>query len=216
MATTYTPNYHLGKQTDHGDKFNMTVITDDMDIIDAQMKANADAAAVSNPQILDDYITADNIRFLFSGIRAGVFNMPDIGITSVPGSSYQPGVIRAYLIEAFQESSGKTMQILELASASKVFIRYRVAASGSWDPWVELTENYNIRSSTIDNTALENFHRGAMAGPLDTTITGAGSDIYGIVRAYEMGTLKYMQIAEAVDGTRRTRYQDGTNWSAWA
>ena len=215
MATTYTTNYHLGRQTDHGDKFDMDVITDDMDIIDAQMKANADAAAVSNPQILNDYITADDIRFLYSGVRTGVFNMPNIGILSVPGSSYQPGVIRAYLIEAFQESNGKTMQILELGYAGKVFMRYHVATSGSWDPWQELTEVYKISSSTIDNTALEDFHHGTMAGLLDTGITGAGSDIYGIVRAYEMGTLEYMQVAEAVDGTRKTRQYTSLAWTSW-
>lgn len=34
MATEYTPNINLGKQTDHSDKFDMTVITDNMDILD--------------------------------------------------------------------------------------------------------------------------------------------------------------------------------------
>ena len=33
MSTTYTPNYNLGKQTDHADKFDMTVITDNADKI---------------------------------------------------------------------------------------------------------------------------------------------------------------------------------------
>lgn len=40
MSTTYTTNYHLGKQTDTSDTFDMSVITDDMDIIDTQMKNN--------------------------------------------------------------------------------------------------------------------------------------------------------------------------------
>lgn len=34
MSVTYTPNLHLGKQTDHSDKFDMNVITDNMDKID--------------------------------------------------------------------------------------------------------------------------------------------------------------------------------------
>ena len=42
MATTYTTNYHLGKQTDHSDKFDMDVITDNMDIIDTQLKTQSD------------------------------------------------------------------------------------------------------------------------------------------------------------------------------
>lgn len=41
MATTYTPNYHLGKQTDENDTFDMSVITDNMDTIDSAMKTNA-------------------------------------------------------------------------------------------------------------------------------------------------------------------------------
>ena len=57
MATTYTTNYHLGKQTDHTDKFSMQVITDNMDTIDTQMKANADAAAAVTPSVESSDIT---------------------------------------------------------------------------------------------------------------------------------------------------------------
>lgn len=51
MSTTYTTNYHLGKQTDINDNFNMTVITDNMDIIDGQMKANADNILTLQEQV---------------------------------------------------------------------------------------------------------------------------------------------------------------------
>lgn len=37
MATTYTPNYNLGKQEDLSDLFDMSVITDDMDKIDTAL-----------------------------------------------------------------------------------------------------------------------------------------------------------------------------------
>jgi hypothetical protein len=37
MSTTYTTNYHLGKQEDTSDNFNMSVITDNMDIIDTAL-----------------------------------------------------------------------------------------------------------------------------------------------------------------------------------
>lgn len=40
MSTTYTTNYHLGKQTDTSDNFDMSVITDNMDIIDTQLNNN--------------------------------------------------------------------------------------------------------------------------------------------------------------------------------
>lgn len=47
MATTYTLNYHLGKQEDRSDKFVMKVITDNMDIIDEQLKATDDKATAA-------------------------------------------------------------------------------------------------------------------------------------------------------------------------
>lgn len=47
MATTYTPNYHLGKQEDRSDKFVMKIITDNMDIIDEQLKATDDKATAA-------------------------------------------------------------------------------------------------------------------------------------------------------------------------
>ena len=37
MATSYTQYYNLGKQTDHSDKFSMSVITDNMDKIDTAL-----------------------------------------------------------------------------------------------------------------------------------------------------------------------------------
>jgi hypothetical protein len=121
MATTYTPNYNLGKQEDYSDKFDMSVITDDMDIIDAQMKANADAAAAVTP---------------------------------------------------------------------------------------------TVESSTIDNTALASFYSGIKAGELAAEITGSSAE-YGIVRAYMLSETESMQIAEAVDGTRKTRYYTSSAWSSW-
>ena len=47
MATTYTPNYHLGKQEDRSDKFLMQVITKNMDIIDEQLKSTDDKATAA-------------------------------------------------------------------------------------------------------------------------------------------------------------------------
>ena len=44
MATTYTENYNLGKQEDHNDKFDMSVITGNMDIIDSVLAEKSDAA----------------------------------------------------------------------------------------------------------------------------------------------------------------------------
>lgn len=40
MATTYTPNYNLGKQEDKNDNFAMDVITENMDKIDAALSSH--------------------------------------------------------------------------------------------------------------------------------------------------------------------------------
>ena len=60
MATTYTENYHLGKQENHADKFRMDVITANMDIIDEQIKKNEDeiASAKGTYTTLSDRLNA--------------------------------------------------------------------------------------------------------------------------------------------------------------
>jgi len=40
MATTFTPNYNLGKQEDKNDKFSMDVINENMDKIDAALSSH--------------------------------------------------------------------------------------------------------------------------------------------------------------------------------
>lgn len=51
MSTTYTPNYNLGKQEDHADKFDMSVITENMDKLDAALHEQAeDISEVQNAQ----------------------------------------------------------------------------------------------------------------------------------------------------------------------
>jgi len=51
MSTTYTSNYNLGKQEDHADKFDMSVITENMDKIDTALHEQAeDISEVQNAQ----------------------------------------------------------------------------------------------------------------------------------------------------------------------
>lgn len=42
MAVTYTENYNLGKQENHSDKFDMAVITENMDKIDTALADKVD------------------------------------------------------------------------------------------------------------------------------------------------------------------------------
>ena len=57
MATTYTENYHLGKQENHADKFDMKVITDNMDKIDEALGDKAD-----NSNLNANYIGLGNVE----------------------------------------------------------------------------------------------------------------------------------------------------------
>lgn len=51
MGITYTPNYNLGKQEDHADKFDMSVITENADKLDAVLHEQAeDISEVQNAQ----------------------------------------------------------------------------------------------------------------------------------------------------------------------
>ena len=51
MSTTYTPNYNLGKQEDHADKFDMSVLTENADKIDTALYEQAeDISEVQNAQ----------------------------------------------------------------------------------------------------------------------------------------------------------------------
>lgn len=71
MSTTYTPNYNLGKQTDHADKFDMTVITDNADKIDTALHDHdtelADLEAGKQENLTSAQLAAAN-----SGVTAEV------------------------------------------------------------------------------------------------------------------------------------------------
>ena len=70
-------------------------------------------------------------------------------------------------------------------------------------------------TATIDNTALAEFYEGTITGELDAEITGS-SALAGVVRAYKTSSTDSIQIAEAIDGTRVTRYYTSSAWSSWA
>lgn len=71
MSTTYTPNYNLGKQTDHADKFDMTVITDNADKIDAALH-NHDEELEDLGEGKQDTLTPAQLAAVNSGVTAEV------------------------------------------------------------------------------------------------------------------------------------------------
>lgn len=140
MAVTYTQYYNLGKQLDTSDKFLMSVITDNMDIIDTTMKDNEVDIAQNKSLIA---ALTDTIEPLLTAIK----------------------------------------------------------------------------SVTITDSILADITYGVLAGVIDSTIHGT-ANTYGVVRCYTLnktsGAEVYMQIAEFVDGTKKTRYYSSAAWSAWA
>ena len=71
------------------------------------------------------------------------------------------------------------------------------------------------KTTAIDNTALAALFEGTVTGELAAEITG-GSAAAGVVRAYKTSSTDSIQIAEAIDGTRKTRYYTSSAWSSWA
>lgn len=72
-----------------------------------------------------------------------------------------------------------------------------------------------VKTTAIDNTALATLFEGIVTGELAAEITG-GSAAAGVVRAYKTSSTDSIQIAEAIDGTRKTRYYTSSAWSSWA
>ena len=158
MATTYTANYHLGKQTDHTDKFSMQVITDNMDTIDTQMKANADAAAAVTPSVESSDITTASIATFYEGTKAGKLS------TEISGTASQIyGVVRAYKV-----SSTDAIQIVDGADGTH---RTRYYTSGAWGEWL-----YTI-NPTIVSGAPPLTYTGSGNPIIDWEITGAAGGV---------------------------------------
>ena len=116
MATTYTSNYHLGKQTDKADKFNMTVITDNMDIIDAALADKED-----KPEAATAQISNTTLEEFFSGTMTGEL------AAEITGSSAAYGIVRAYTLD-----TSVYMQIAEVIDGTRLTRSY---TSGSWNSW---------------------------------------------------------------------------------
>ena len=71
-------------------------------------------------------------------------------------------------------------------------------------------------SASITTASLADMLEGTIAGELSTDITGGTAAMGGVVRAYKYSSTDAIQIAEAIDGTRVTRYYTSSTWSSWA
>ena len=78
MATTYTTNYNLGKQENHADKFDMDVITDNADKIDAALTGLQ--SGIDGKQAT---LTTDQLAAVNSGITAEKLAQDENNISSL-------------------------------------------------------------------------------------------------------------------------------------
>ena len=71
MSTTYTPNYNLGKQTDHADKFDMSVLTENADKLDAALHDH-DTELADLEANKQENLTSAQLAAVNSGVTAEV------------------------------------------------------------------------------------------------------------------------------------------------
>ena len=106
MATTYTPNYHLGKQTDPNDNFDMSVITANMDTIDSQMKTNADNIATAQQSIDDLSPVLTQILNTVGGIEQTT-NTINTNVTDIKNGIGDTAEILELILSGYQGASSK-------------------------------------------------------------------------------------------------------------
>lgn len=143
MGITYTTNYNLGKQEDLSDKFLMSVITNDMDIIDTTLYNKQDTLTSTQLDAVNSGITADIVSnitttistvnidntvlaTMYSGTICGV-----IDATIYNGNDDAYGIVRAYTLD---DTAGNEvyMQIAEFFDNTS---KTRLYSNNAWSVW---------------------------------------------------------------------------------
>jgi hypothetical protein len=106
MATTYTPNYDLGKQEDPKDLFNMDTITDNMDAIDTQMKRTADNIANTRSTVTDITPILNQILNTVSAIQLNTTSI-NSNVTDVDGKLGDTNEILDLILDGYKGASSK-------------------------------------------------------------------------------------------------------------
>lgn len=125
MSTTYTEYYNLGKQEDTSDKFDMSVITADMDAIDTALHNNAVAIATVKADISSTVITDTVLEDITDAVLVGTID------SSIHGTFDTPGIVRSYTLDD-TESAEVYMQIAEFIDGTR---KTRSYSSGTWSAW---------------------------------------------------------------------------------
>jgi hypothetical protein len=149
MSTTYTTNYHLGKQTDTSDTFDMSVITDNMDIIDTQMKSNENNI-ITTARIAEDAETKSNTAL----------NVINYGPQKTDlDTSFEMGYVHNRYYSNKATSSNTAVSNLFTATGTvkvKIAKGYKIVVvlvdenmfCGRWQPAAWATDSYTITPDT--------------------------------------------------------------------
>ena len=105
MSTTYTTNYHLGKQEDTSDNFNMSVITDNMDTIDSVLGNKSDKSTTYTKAEVDTALSGKQATLTTAQLAAA-----NSGITSADVAQI---TINKNNISSIQQTIGDINTVLE-------------------------------------------------------------------------------------------------------
>jgi hypothetical protein len=140
MSTTYTTNYHLGKQEDTSDNFNMSVITDNMDTIDSVLGNKSDKSSTYTKTEVDTALgSKQNTISDLATIRSGAA----LGATAV------------------QPETGKGLSTNDYTTAEKTKLAgiaegAEVNVQSNWTQTTTTADDYIKNKPTLGTAATKN------------------------------------------------------------
>lgn len=139
MSTTYTTNYHLGKQTDSSDNFDMSVITDNMDIIDAQMKSNENN--ISNcVKVHSDIIALGENCNANSVDDNTLYRLQTNSVTNFPVGYPTTGAM--HYIVTIKNTSGNGVQRYQYIFSNEMKTKWRRSQfQNNWSAWSNVSSS---------------------------------------------------------------------------
>ena len=164
MSTTYTPNYNLGKQTDHADKFDMVVITENADKIDTALHNHDTELADLEAGKADKSTTYSLDVGTILASNSNLNTVTDLGTyTSKAAASDYTNIpsgadpTRAFRLIVMKDANRNICQIYDEFWTPNRWLR-PCTTSFSWGPWVlidcDLSTFYEKVEGTTDRAAL--------------------------------------------------------------
>lgn len=161
MATTYTTNYNLGKQENHADKFDMDVITDNADKIDAALTAKADKSTTYTKTEVDTALSGKQATLTTAQLDAVNSGITSADVTQIGVNENNISTINNNLIYSPTQPTGDIPD-------GAIWINTAITALSDY------IKKYHVSQNILDESIIENNYT------LDTT-TGLPSTYNGRV-----------------------------------